>query len=276
MTADATGATTERPVLYAVRDGVAQVTLNRPEARNALSRALMEALTAAFQKAAADPEVRVVILTGAGKAFCAGMDLKEVGAGPAAAGAGGPGGEKIAPGERPAAWRAMEACRKPIIGAINGAAITGGFEIALACDVLVASTQARFADTHARVGVLPGAGLSQRLARAIGIYRAKYLSLTGNFLSAEQAFAWGLVSHLVEPDALLATAEAIARDMLSVLPHMLEPYKALIDEGFAREFGTAMDLESRRSQAHIAAMGAWGDAAKAFESVRDRGRNQQG
>ena len=86
----------------------------------------------------------------------------------------------------------MDACTKPIIGAINGPAITGGFEIALACDVLIASTHARFADTHGRVGVLPGAGLSQRLSRAIGIYRAKYLSLTGNFLSASQAAEWGL------------------------------------------------------------------------------------
>jgi len=254
-------------VLYAVADGIARITLNRPEARNAMSRALFAELTAAFERTAVDPAVRVVILTGVGKAFCAGVDLKDP---------SGMSGEKIPPGQRPSCWRAMQACPRPIIGAINGAAITGGFELALACDVLVASTDARFADTHARVGVIPGAGLSQRLSRAIGIYRAKYLSLTGNFLSAQQAYDWGLVSHLVAPDALLPTAEAIARDMLSVLPHMLEPIKALIDDGFGRDFAAAMDLESRRSVAQIAARGAWGDARGAFEAVKERGRDQQG
>lgn len=255
----------ESPVLYRADEGIAYLTLNRPEARNALSRALLDALTASFERAARDESVRVVILTGAGKAFCAGVDLKESGA---------MSGERVEPGERPACWRAMEACRKPILGAINGAAITGGFELALACDLLIASSEARFADTHARVGVIPGAGLSQRLSRAVGIYRAKYLSLTGNFLTAQQAFDWGLVSHVVAPDALDETARAIARDMLSVMPHMLEPYKALIDEGFARDFDAAMSLESTRSQAHIAAMGAWQSAREAFGDVRERGRRQ--
>ncbi|MBY0401403.1 enoyl-CoA hydratase [Myxococcota bacterium] len=267
MSDEALSGPTPSPVLYSVREGIARVTLNRPEARNALSAALMHDLTRAFERAGADPEVRVVILTGAGKAFCAGVDLKE----PATMS-----GEAVAPGERPAVWRAMEACRRPIIGAINGAAITGGFELALACDVLVASTHARFADTHARVGVIPGAGLSQRLPRAIGIYRAKYLSLTGNFLSAEQAYEWGLVSHVVPPEQLEETALVVAKDMLSVLPHMLEPYKALIDEGFAQEFGPAMTLEAKRSAAHIEAMGAWAGARGAFEAVRERGRGQQG
>jgi len=253
-------------VRYEVRDAIAHVTLDRPEARNALSAALMRDLTDAFGRASTDPEVRVVILTGAGKAFCAGVDLKE---------SGTMSTETVPPGERPSCWRAMEACRRPIIGAINGAAITGGFELALACDVLVASTSARFADTHARVGVIPGAGLSQRLSRVIGIYRAKYLSLTGNFLTAEQAYDWGLVSHVVPPEQLEETALVVARDMLSVMPHMLEPYKALIDEGFARELGGAMDLESRRSAAHIEAMGAWTGARGAFEAVKERGRGQQ-
>ncbi|MBK7950519.1 MAG: enoyl-CoA hydratase [Deltaproteobacteria bacterium] len=267
MSEDTPASPAPSPVLYAVDGGIARITLNRPEARNALSAALMRELTGAFERAGADPEVRVVILTGAGKAFCAGVDLKESATVP---------GEAVAPGERPAVWRAMEACRRPIIGAINGAAITGGFELALACDVLVASTNARFADTHARVGVIPGAGLSQRLSRAIGIYRAKYLSLTGNFLSAQQAYDWGLVSHVVAPEQLEETTLVVAKDMLSVLPHMLEPYKALIDEGFAREFGPALSLESKRSAAHIEAMGAWAGARGAFEAVRERGRGQQG
>ncbi len=253
-------------VTYAVDNGLATVTLNRPEAKNALSSALMRELAAAFESVQADEAVRVVLLTGAGDAFCAGVDLKEFG--------------KIfekppKPGERPNAWKAMEACTRPIVGAINGPAITGGFELALACDVLIASTNARFADTHARVGVIPGAGLSQRLPRAIGLYRAKYLSLTGNFLSAAKAEEWGLVSHVVPPEELLATATKVARDMLSVMPHMLAPYKKLIDEGFAMTFGEGMTHESRTSSEQIKSMKPQQGASAAFEAVRERGRIQK-
>ena len=165
-------------------EGAVVLTLNRPKAMNALSRGLRVQLTAAFRKFAQDPSARVVVLTGAGRAFCAGLDLKELGAQP---GTMGLTGDVDVLG-------AMNAFTGPIIGAINGPAITGGFELALACDLMVASPQARFADTHARVGIMPGWGLSQKLSRLIGLARAKELSLTGNFLSAEQALAWGLVA----------------------------------------------------------------------------------
>ena len=176
---------------YEVANGVATITLDRPEAKNALSAALMDQLTRAIERAVEDPDVRVLILTGAGDAFCAGLDLQEF--------AGDSGIGEGREWSRPGYWAAMEAFEGPIIGAINGPAVTAGLELALACDLLVASTSARFADTHVRVGVMPGSGVSQRLPRAVGIYRAKYLSLTGNFLSAEQAAEWGLVSHVVPP-----------------------------------------------------------------------------
>jgi len=252
-------------VLLEVSDGIATITLNRPEARNALSAALMRDLASAFDRVSADDSARVVILTGAGEAFCAGVDLKEFGSLE---------GETPPPGERPNCWQAMERCDRPIIGAINGPAVTGGFEIALACDVLIASSKARFADTHARVGVIPGAGLSQRLPRAIGLYRAKYLSLTGNFLSAGQAAEWGLVSHVVAPEELIDTARRVATDMLSVVPHMLPQLKKLMDDGFAASFGEAMDLEARVSQKYMQDMRPQQAASAAFEGVRDRGRNQ--
>lgn len=271
-------------VVYEAHDGVATITLDRPEAKNALSSALMRDLTAAIERATRDDAIRVVILTGAGDAFCAGVDLKEFGQlagdGPpdtdadAGADAGGHGDGHA--GLRPNCWRAMEACPKPIIGAVNGPAITGGFEIALACDVLIAGHSARFADTHGRVGVLPGAGLSQRLPRAIGIHRAKALSLTGNFLSAEQAADWGLVSHLVPDEALMETARGIARDMLGLMPHMLPAIKQLIDDGFAATFGEALELEARRSNEQIRAMQPQKGASAAFEAVRRRGRSQKG
>ncbi|MEO8298426.1 MAG: enoyl-CoA hydratase [Burkholderiales bacterium] len=216
--------------------GYAVVTLNRPDAMNALSRRLRAELAAAIDALATDSAVRVLILTGQGRAFSAGIDVKEL------ATLGLAGSDAVAD---PVA--ALARFTGPVIGAINGVAVTGGFELALACDVLLASTSARFADTHARIGVMPGWGLSQRLSRAIGISRAKELSLTGNYLGAEQAAQWGLVNRVVAPDELLPQARQLALDMLSVAPHMLTAYKRLIDDGFALPFGDAMALEARRS-----------------------------
>lgn len=251
-------------ILYAVEDGIATITLNRPHAKNALSTGLQRDLSVGFDRATADEGVRVVILTGAGDAFCAGVDLKEFGTL----------GDGDGPRDVPSCWDAMERCPKPIIGAVNGVAITGGFEVALACDVLIAGESARFADTHGRVGVLMGAGLSQRLPRAIGIHRAKYLSLTGNFLSAAQAYDWGLVSHVVPDAQLAATARQVAEDMLGLMPHMLPEVKAIIDDGFAETFGDGIALESERSRAQIRAMKPQKGASAALAGVRERGRAQ--
>ena len=158
-----------------------------------------------------------------------------------------------------------------MIGAINGAAVTGGFELALACDVLLASPQARFADTHARVGIAPGWGLSQRLSRAIGIYRAREVSLTGNWVGAEQAAAWGFVNRVVPAEALLDAARQLAGDMLSCVPEMLVRYKAIIDDGFALPFGEGMQLEKARSREFNASVGAEAVEARR-EAVRARNR----
>jgi enoyl-CoA hydratase len=245
--------------------GYAVVTLNRPAALNALSRALMAQLSDAIDALQADSAVRVLILTGAGKAFCAGLDLKELGSGQAALG----GGENGVTTRDPVA--ALARFSGPVIGAINGAAVTGGFELALACDVLLASPQARFADTHARVGIAPGWGLSQRLSRAIGIYRAREISLTGNWVSAEQAAAWGFVNRVVPAEALLDTARLLAADMLSCVPDMLQRYKAIINDGFERPFGEGLALEKSRSREFNAGVGAAAVEARR-EQVRARNR----
>lgn len=233
-------------MLTVERDGpVAVVTLNRPEAMNALSRALRSALNQAIRELDADDAIKVIVLTGAGeRAFTAGLDLKELGRdGLHAANA-------TTPDENPAL--AVLDCRKPIIGAINGVAITGGFEVALACDVLLCSTNARFADTHARVGITPGWGLSQKLSRAIGPYRAKELSLTGNFLSAAQAYDWGLVNRVVEPAELMPAALELAQEMASIEVDMLVTYKAMIDDGYKLSMGEGLKLEHQVSVAHNA------------------------
>jgi len=251
-------------------DAVATVTLNRAQAMNALSKALRADLAAAMREVAADDGIRAIILTGAGeRAFTAGLDLKELGADTSNLGAA----NATSADENPV--RAIELCPQPVIGAINGVAITGGFEVALACDIRIASTNARFADTHARVGVMPGWGLSQKLSRLIGISRAKELSLTGNFLDAETACAWGLVNRVVAPADLLPAAQALARDIASADPAMVRAYKALIDDGHALPFGEAMALEAERSIA--ANRGVSADEVEARRlAVMERGRTRAG
>lgn len=248
--------------------GVALVTLNRPEAMNALSKAMRAEIAATFSALNADDYVRAIVLTGAGKAFTAGLDLKELGSDASAMGAANAQDAERNP------VVAIEKCAKPVIGAINGAAITGGFELALACDILLASTNAKFADTHARVGIMPGWGLSQKLSRMLGISRAKELSLSGNFLDAETACAWGLVNRVVAPEFLVETALKLAADISTALPDKVQAYKRLIDDGFAMPYGDALKLERERSSA-LNAQVTPDVVAKNREDVMARGRDQK-
>jgi enoyl-CoA hydratase len=206
---------TDSVVLVETSDRITTITLNRPEARNALSRALGNALWDAVGAAGADPDVDAVVLTGADPAFSAGVDLKEV------SGEIPPTDAPREPGEGPerfddnGLWRFIPLIDKPIIGAINGVAVTGGLELALQCTFLVASDRARFADTHARVGIMPGGGITVLLAQRIGLARAIEMSLTGNFVSADEALRLGLVNHVVTHDELLPFARALAGDIVS-------------------------------------------------------------
>ena len=255
-------------LLIAKQDGIAVLTLNRPEAMNALSRDLRRALHDGLKAVEADPEVRVIILTGAGdRAFTAGLDLKELGSDPGGMSAANATSADANP------VKAIEMCTKPVIGAINGVAITGGFEVALACDILIASERARFADTHARVGILPGWGLSQKLSRLIGIYRAKELSLSGNFLDARTAEAWGLVNRVVAPDELMPAALKLAAEIASVPGDSVNIYKKLIDEGFAMTFGDSLTHETATTKALNAAVTPEAVEARRAQ-VQARGRTQ--
>jgi enoyl-CoA hydratase len=243
--------------------GCACLLLNRPQAMNALSLALRRALVDALATLARDDSVRVLVLTGAGKAFCAGLDLREID--PAA----------ITGDAASDAATALANFPRPVIGAVNGAAITGGLELALACDVLLASSEARFADTHARIGVIPGWGMSQRLPRLIGIGRAKEMSFSGNFVGAEQAERWGLVNRVTAPQALMPQALALAADMASALPEMLPTYKRLIDDGCARSFAEGMALEQAATREWAASLTPELLRARR-EAVQARGRTQAG
>ena len=255
------------PVILVEKTGeLAVVTLNRPQAMNALSRELRAAIAETFDELEADPNVRVAILTGAGKAFCAGLDLKELGAGADTV-------QSSVTTRDPVS--SMGRFSGPVIGAINGVAVTGGFELALACDVLICSSEARFADTHGRVGILPGWGLSQKLSRTIGIYRAKELSLTGNFLSAAQAVDWSLANRVVAPHELMPACRKLAADMLSLVPECLSGYKRLIDQGYAESFGEALKIELRVSGAANKTVRS-ADVEGRREAIRQRGQAQSG
>jgi enoyl-CoA hydratase len=185
-------------LLIETSDRASTLTLNRPQARNALSAELRRRLFAALRDADADDGVDVIILTGADPVFCAGLDLKELG------------DSSQLPDISPQ-WPPMT---KPVIGAINGAAVTGGLELALYCDILVASEQARFADTHARVGLLPTWGLSVRLPQKVGVGLARRMSLTGDYLPAADALRAGLVTEVVPHDELLPTARRVAASIV--------------------------------------------------------------
>lgn len=249
-------------ILLVERDaGVAVLTLNRPEKLNALSVELRRQLHAALVTLDADDDVGAIVLTGAGeRAFTAGLDLTEaerLSEGPAAA------------DENPAV--AIERCRKPIIVAVNGLCITGGMEIMLACDVVIAARTARFADTHVRVGLLPGWGISQRLARQIGPQRAKEISLSGNFITAERAFELGLVNRVMAPAELMPAAIGLARDFADADRQVMLAYKQLIDEGYGMGLADALALERRRAAAHMAQLGRQHFArGKAAASTRNR------
>ncbi len=181
---------------------VATVVLNRPHVRNALNALLIGGLRSTMQALDEREDVRAIVLTGADPAFCAGLDLGDVAAGALGGGGAGP----------PIAADMAT----PVIGAVNGAAVTGGLELALCCDFLIGSERARFADTHARVGILPGWGLSVELPRAVGVRRARQMSYTGNYVHAEQALAWGLLNEMVAHEHLVARAQELARDMAGV------------------------------------------------------------
>jgi enoyl-CoA hydratase/carnithine racemase len=249
--------TSDDVLLIETRDRVRTLTLNRPQSRNALSSALRGQLFAALRAAEADDSVDVVILTGADPVFCAGLDLKEL-------------GDTTELPDISPKWPPMT---KPVIGAINGAAVTGGLEIALYCDILIASERARFADTHARVGLLPTWGLSVRLPQKVGVGMARRMSLTGDYLSATEALRCGLVTEVVPHDELLASANRVAT---SVVGNNQRAVRALlgsyhrIDEAQTND-GLWIEAASARQWMSTA---TGDDIAANREAVMQRGRTQ--
>lgn len=244
-------------LLVDTTDRIRTLTLNRPAARNALSAALRTALFAALREAQADDDVDVVILTGADPVFCAGLDLKEL-------------GDTTELPDISPKWPPMT---KPVIGAINGAAVTGGLEIALYCDILIASDQARFADTHARVGLLPTWGLSVRLPQKVGVGMARRMSMTGDYLSADEALRTGLVTQVVPHAELLDTARRIATSIVGnnqkAVRALMASYHQIDDA--QNSAGLWMEAASAREWMKST---SGDDIAASRGSVIERGRSQ--
>lgn len=214
------------------------ITMNRPDARNALSGDLIAALFTALTAADADPRVRAVVLTGADPAFCAGVDLKE---------AARDGEAYFARFEAQNCITQVARMRTPIIGAINGAAFTGGLEIALGCDFLIASDRALFADTHVRVGVLPGGGMTAHLPQFVGQAWARRLSMTGEVLDADGAARLGLVTEVVPHAHLLGRSLAVAEQIAEVDTRTMSALKEIYAAGAATLTDPALSAEERVS-----------------------------
>jgi enoyl-CoA hydratase len=248
----------EDPVLIERRDAVALVTLNRPSRRNAINATLSRAFCEAVAGA---QDARCIVVTGADPAFCAGLDLKELGV------------DTLA--ELPSYADALARSRTPLIAAVNGAAVTGGFEIALGCDFIVASERAVFADTHVRVGVYPGPVLVD-LPRRVGMAFAREMSMTGNFVDAATALRVGLVNHVKPHDELVGFALELAGAIADADPRMISAMRGDWDESW----GTPI-AEGRRIHRDHAVKGGFGrnrgaDIAGRRETVLTRSRAQRG
>ncbi|CAK7326334.1 unnamed protein product [Dovyalis caffra] len=224
--------------------GIATITINRPKSLNSLTRPMMMRLARQINALGKDESVLVIVLTGSGRAFCSGVDLTAA--------------EEVFKGDvkdvetDPVAQ--MELCKKPIIGAINGFAVTAGFEISLACDILIAAKGAKFMDTHSRFGIFPSWGLSQKLSRIIGANRAREASLTAMPISAEQAEKWGLVNHVVEEGKVLNKAREVAEAIMKNNQDLVLRYKAVINDGLKLDLGHALSLEKERAHAYYNGM----------------------
>jgi enoyl-CoA hydratase len=256
------------PVLLDVSERIATVTLNRPESRNALSSEVLQLLPQLLSAADADDGVDVIVLTGADPAFCAGLDLVEL---------AGEGGSRLIDGPQESQSRRSRGpfppLGKPLIGAINGAAVTGGLELALNCDFLVASDRASFGDTHARLGVMPGWGLSTLLPQAIGVRRAREMSFTGDFVDAAEALVLGLVNHVVPHAELIPFTRGLAAGIVgndqTAVRQLRTTYAAIAHDD------DAWETEARASRAWQRTQFSSDRIAARRAAVIDRGREQR-
>ena len=251
-----------RAITYATGDGIARITLDRPAQLNAISPELLEDLDRACVLVEGDASVRVVTLTAAGRAFCAGADLRAV--------------RELSPDA--ARWSAfmglwhrvfdrIEALRVPVIAGVHGLALAGGLELVLVADLVVADEAARLGDQHANFGLVAGGGGSQRLPRLIGARRAKELMLLGGWLGAAEALAWGLVNRVAPAGTVSAVVEEIAATLAAGSASANRTVKALVNRAFDAELGEGLALERRLVALHMRSADA-AEGLRAFAEKR--------
>lgn len=247
---------------------VATLILDRPSVRNALTGTLWSALADSVAALDANPAVAAIVLTGRDPAFCAGFDLRRLSTEDRRT-------QQQRQGEPPAFLGMLPDRDTPLIGAVNGAAVTGGLELALACDMLIASERARFADTHARVGVMPGGGLTIRLPALIGPNRARQMSFTGDFIDAATAYEWGLVNEVVPHGELLERAHTVASSIASIPHDHVAEIDRMYDEMAQLTGLAAWQRENEWSRRWMQQRFDQQRLAEERSSIIDRGRRQQ-
>ncbi len=228
-------------LMYEKDQGIAKITINRPKVMNALSPAVISELKAAMDEASTDDDVRVVVLTGAGRAFSAGVDLislgdRKLGKGGVGAILDEPAGSLI---------DTIQTIPKVVIAMVNGYCLTGALEIVLGCDLIVASEEAKFGDTHTRWGLRPSWGMSQRLPRTIGLAKAKELSFTAEMITAQEAERIGLVNMTVAADKLEETVQQLAAKIMANSPEAIAAYKYLYNRGMRDTLEKGLKLEAK-------------------------------
>lgn len=227
---------TPQKIIIQKQNRIATVTINEPKTLNALNNAILSGLNTAFDELGADPEIRVIILTGAERSFVAGADIQEMAAmNYAEAKAFGEFGASV--------FRKIETCPKPVIAAVNGFALGGGCELALACDIRLASEKAKFGQPEVSLGITPGFSGTQRLARLVGFAKAKELIYTGKVITADDALKIGLVNQLTPPETLMDETRKMAETIAKQAPIAVRNAKQAINDGWDRSISEGIALE---------------------------------
>ena len=250
-------------VLVNVEDGVATLTLNRPDKLNAFTGDMLNGLIAALDDCEVRDDVAVVVLTGAGRGFCSGGDIGGMGE-----------GHDVRPHvTKDRIWQEIQAFpkrlarfEKPILAAVNGAAVGGGMDLALACDIRIAGESAKFAETYAKIGLLPGGGGAYFLPRIVGRARALELLWTADFIDGATALEIGLVNHVYPDDELLAETIKLAKRIAAMPPLSIRLIKRTVDQSLRSDMDTAFDLVS----SHIAIARSGPDHAEAIAAFKEK------
>lgn len=226
-----------KTLLIEKKEGIGKITLNRPKVLNAINTTMLAELNQVFTEMDGDDEIHVIIITGVGKAFSAGLDLKDI--------------ANAFHSAKGNVYSAVENITKPVIAAVNGYCYTGALELVLCFDLIIASEEAVFADTHARYGLLHGGGGTQRLPLAVGARKAKELLFTCEPISAAQAERIGLVNKVVPADKLAEEAEALAQKIIHNSQHSVRTIKNLVDQGIKHGLAAGLELETREFTKYI-------------------------